>query len=205
MSARAFVLLSALFLLFSGTVFANDYTVDKDHSHAGFKVRHIISKLPGEFKEFEGTFSFDPKKLDTAHGKFIIQTKSISTNNEKRDDHLRSPDFFDAAKYSDLTFESKKMTPAGKNKYKLLGDLTIRGVTKPVTFQVEYMGTAKDPWGNNRAAFSATTKINRKDFGVNWNKTLDNGGLLVGDDVELELNVEAIEKVAETKKADAKK
>jgi polyisoprenoid-binding protein YceI len=173
---------------------AAHYEIDGSHSHVGFKVRHLVSKLPGEFKEFEGTFDFDDKKPEDSKVVFKVKTASVYTNNEKRDDHLKGEDFFDVSKYPEMKFESATVTKAGKDKYKLKGNLTIRGVTKPVTFDVVYSGTAKDPWGNQRAGFTATTKINRKDFGLVWNKALDQGGLMIGDDVEITLEIEAIEK-----------
>jgi polyisoprenoid-binding protein YceI len=170
------------------------YTVDPGHSHAGFQVRHVVSRLQGEFKEFEGSFSFDEKAVETSTGKFSINASSINTNHEKRDTHLKSPDFFDVQKFPTLHFESKKVTPAGNKKFQLSGDLTIHGVTRPAIFDVEYLGADADPWGNRRAGFSAITRINRKNYGIVWNKVLDSGGLLVGEEVEINVQVEAIEK-----------
>lgn len=175
---------------------AAEYSVDKDHSNVGFQVRHMLSKVNGEFTDFESNFIFDDKKIEDSKGTFVVKTASINTRNQKRDDHLRSPDFFDSKKFPEMTFKSKKVTKAGDKNFKLEGDLTIKGVTKPVTFDGEYLGIEKDPWGNTRAAFTAKTKINRKDYGLNWNKTLESGGLLVGDDVEISLNVEAVQKGA---------
>ena len=171
-----------------------EFTLDKDHSHAGFQVRHIVSKLQGEFKDFEGSFTFDEKNPESAAGKFIVKAASVNTNHEKRDTHLRSPDFFDVEKFPTLSFESRKVTPAGGKKFLLAGDLTIHGVTRPVTFDTEFFGLEKSPWGDYRAGFSASTKINRKDYGIVWNKVLDSGGLLVGEEVEISIQVEAIEK-----------
>lgn len=175
---------------------AAEYTVDKDHSHAGFQVRHMVTKLQGEFKDFEGSFSFDEKSPDHSAGKFTILASSINTNHVKRDTHLRSADFFDVDKFTSLIFESKKVTPSGDKKFLLSGDLTIHGVTRPATFEVEYLGSAKSPWGDIRAGFSATSKINRKDYGIVWNKVLDSGGFLVGEDVDILIQVEAVEKQA---------
>lgn len=181
---------------------AADYVVDKDHSHVGFTVRHIVSHVQGSFKDFAGQFTFDPKKPSTDKVSFTVQTASISTDNEKRDNHLKSPDFFDVAKYPTMTFESTSVAPAGHDKYRIKGKLTLRGVTRPVTFDVDYLGTAKDPWGKTRSGFTATTRINRKDYGMVWNKALDAGGLMVGDEVAVKLDIEAVEK-AQAKSAEA--
>ena len=139
-----------------------------------------------------------------AKGKAKVKAASISTNNDKRDAHLKGADFFDVEKYPELTYEVEKFKAAGKNKYKAEGKLTMHGVTKPVEFSVDFKGTEKDPWGNMRASFVATTKVNRKDFGIKWNKVLDSGGLLVGDDVEVKLQIEGIEQKSD-KKDEAKK
>ncbi|HXN06156.1 MAG TPA: YceI family protein [Nitrospiria bacterium] len=186
----------AIFFFSSLTAAAAEYTLDKEHSHAGFQVRHMVSRLQGEFKEIEGEFNFDEKSPQASKGKFTVKAASINTNHEKRDKHLRSADFFDVEKFPSLTFETKKITPAGDKKYKLEGDFGLHGVTKPVTFDVEFLGADKDPWGGKRAGFTATAKINRKDYGMVWNKVLDSGGFLVGDDVEIVIQVEAIEKTA---------
>jgi len=171
---------------------ATEYTVDGSHSHVGFTVRHLISKLPGRFKDIDGKFTFDPADPKKMTGKFTVKTASVNTENEKRDDHLRNSDFFDSKKFPSMSFEAKKLVAKGKNKFALEGDLTIKETTKPVTFDMEYSGSAKDPWGNTRAGFAAVTKINRKDYGITWNKSLDAGGVLVGDEVEIALNVEAV-------------
>jgi polyisoprenoid-binding protein YceI len=183
----------ALSVSLAAPAFATEYKVDPSHSHVGFTVSHLVSKVKGEFKDFDGSFNFDAKKPVTSGGKFVVKAASISTNNEKRDAHLKSPDFLDAQKYPELTLANIKIKAAGKDKYKMTGDLTIHGVTKPVTFDLEYNGEAKDPWGNMRAGFSANGKINRKDYGLTWNKALETGGLLVGNDVAIELQVEAIQ------------
>ena len=173
--------------------FAADYTVDPGHSRIGFTVRHIVSKVSGEFKDVSGNFSFDEKKPAAAAGSFEAKTDSISTNNDKRDTHLKSPDFFDAQKFPKLTLTNVKLSANGSKKYKLSGDLTMHGVTKPVVFDMEFLGADKDPWGGTRAGFTAKTHINRKDFGLSWNKTLESGGLLVGDEVEITLDVEGVQ------------
>ncbi len=187
--------------------FAADYVVDKGHSHVGFTVKHLVSKVKGQFNDFEGKFSFDPAALDTATGKFVVKAKSIYTGDDKRDAHLRNEDFFDVKKYPEIVLDKIKVSPNG-DKFKLVGDLTMHGVTKSVSFDLEFGGLAADPWGNQRAGFTATTIINRKDYGLIWNKVLDAGGVMIGEDVALELQVEAIQAKAGDAKApegDAKK
>ena len=172
------------------SAFAAEYKVDPGHSRVGFEIKHLFSKVPGKFNEFEGTVSFDEKKVAASKVDFTIKTASIDTDNEKRDGHLKGADFFDAEKNATITFKSTKVTGSGK-KFKLAGDMTLHGVTKPVVFDVEHLGTDKDPWGTTKAGFTAKSKIKRKDFGIVWNKTLDSGNLLLGDDVELNLAIEA--------------
>lgn len=191
---HGFTLAAALLSLVSASAFATDFTVDGAHSHVGFSVRHFVSKVPGEFKDYEGAFNFDEKKPEASSAKFTIKTASINTSNAKRDEHLRNPDFFDVEKHPTITFASKKVSAAGKNKYKLEGDMTMLGVTKPVTFDVEYGGTAKGFAGKNLAGFTATGKVNRKDFGMKWNKALDNGGFVLGEEVEIKIELEAVQK-----------
>lgn len=192
-------------LLFASAVLAQsatpalgaEYEVDAGHTNVGFKVRHILTRLPGRFREFDGRFSFDPKAPGKTSGTFTAKAASIDTNVEKRDAHLRSQDFFWAEKYPVLTLVLKRVNgAAGSSVYTADADLTIRGVTKAVTLNVEYLGADKSPWGTLVASFAARGTINRKDFGLNWNKALESGGVLVGDDVELLLDVEGIEKAA---------
>lgn len=178
--------------------FGATYKVDPDHSSVAFTIRHIVSKVTGHFKEFGGEIDFDSKKPETFRTKFTVQTKSIDTTNQKRDEHLRGADFLDVEKHPTMTFETRKTTKSGKN-IKAQGDLTLHGVIKPVTFTVEFLGADKDPWGNHRAGFAATTKLNRKDFNIIWNKTLESGNLLLGDEVEINVQLEAIEQKAEKK------
>ncbi len=179
------------FVFAVSSAFAQEFEVDASHSNVGFAVRHFVSRVSGEFRDFNGKFEFDAKKPETAKGSFTVAVSSVNTNNEKRDGHLKSEDFFHAEKHPAFTFVSKSFRKAGKNKFKMAGDLTLRGVTKPVTFDVEYFGSAKDFENNDRLGFAAKTKINRKDYGINWSKTLDNGGVVVGDEVEINLQIEA--------------
>ena len=175
--------------------FAADYTIDSDHSSITFKVRHLaISSVSGRFSEFAGMFSYDPNNVTTSKTDATIKIKSINTEQAKRDDHLRSPDFFDAAKFGEITFKSSAVKNPTAEGFQLLGDLTMHGVTKPVTLDVTVGGLGKDMYGNERAAFSATTKIDRKDWGLTWSKTLDTGAVVVGDEVTVNLEIEGIKK-----------
>ncbi len=190
-----------LALLATSVAHAADHAIDPTHSSVEFKIRHLVGKVKGGFKDFDGEISFDEKALDKSKAKFTIKTASINTENEKRDAHLKSADFFDAEKFPTITFESKSFAKAGKGKFKVVGDLTMHGVTKPVTMEVEYAGTEKDPWGNTRAGFTATTDVKRKDFGIVWNKTLDSGSVMLGDDVAISIQLEAIQKAVAAAKA----
>jgi polyisoprenoid-binding protein YceI len=171
----------------------NTYEADKAHSNIIFKIRHLLSRTTGQFKEYKATVQIDPEKRDEVNVYAEIDVVSIDTDEAKRDAHLRNEDFFDVAKFPKITFAGSRLTDvnAERTKAKLHGNLTIKDVKKPVVLDVEWLGTAVDPWGNQKAAFSGTTKINRKDFGIVWNKSLDAGGYLIGDDVEIEINIEA--------------
>lgn len=195
---KAFISAVALSLV-AGGAFAGPatYTIDKDHSNVGFSVRHLmITDVQGKFKEFEGTFTFDPEKAVVSDATFSADATSIDTSNAKRDDHLRSPDFFDAKKFPKLTLTNSKITKTGKETFKWNADLTMHGVTKPVTFDLVHKGDIKDAWGNQRAGFSAVGKVNRKDFGLTWNKALEGGGVTVGEEVTITLDASAIQKAA---------
>jgi len=171
------------------------YVVDRTHSEADFAVRHLMSRVTGKFDDFGGSITMDRANPAASSVEFRIKTASINTGAPDRDKHLRTPDFFDAEKYPEITFKSTAIKPAKeKNHFDVTGDLTMRGVTKRVTLPVEFLGFAKDPWGNERAGFALETKLNRKDYGINWNQALDNGGFLVGDDVSISINLEALPK-----------
>lgn len=183
--------------LTAATVFAapQTYVVDRTHSEATFSVRHMMSKVSGKFDDFTGTVNLDRANPSASSVEFTIKTASINTGAPKRDDHLRSDAFFDAAKNPEIRFKSTAIAPSKtKNVYDVTGDLTMRGVTKRVTLPVEFLGFQKDPWGNERAGFQVETKLNRKDYGINWNQALDNGGFLVGDDVTVSINLETLPK-----------
>lgn len=167
------------------------WTIDATHSHVGFSVRHmVVSTVRGEFRTFTGTVNFDEANPAASSVEAEVQTASISTHDDNRDNHLRSADFFDAEKYPTITFKSTSVEKAGDD-YKVTGDFTLHGVTRPITFTLEYSGTVKDPYGLQRAGFSAKTKINRKDYGLTWNNLLETGGAIVSDEVKIELEVEA--------------
>ena len=170
------------------------YEIDRAHTDASFTVRHLLSKVRGHFSEFDGTIAFDPSDPTAGSVRVTIHAASIDTNVAARDEHLRSADFFAVSDYPTLTFESRQVRPRTSETFDVDGDLTIRGITRPVTLAVTYLGDAKDPWGNDRVAFEAETTINRRDFGLTWNAALETGGLLVGDEVKIQLNVQAIGK-----------
>jgi polyisoprenoid-binding protein YceI len=174
---------------------ATTWKIDPVHTEVGFEVRHFFAKVHGVFHDVSGTIAFDPADTSAIKIDATVQVKSIDTGTPKRDAHLRSSDFFNADKDSTLSFKSTKVARVGKDKFKITGDLTMRGVTKPVVFDAEFLGSsAVSVDGHSmgsKAGFSATTVVNRKDWGINWNKTLDNGGLMVDDNVTIVLNVEA--------------
>lgn len=187
----ALSLLPALAFLAPSFSSADEYAIDPSHSSVGFKIRHLVSKVSGSFKEFDGKFTYDKAHLDKSMFEGRISASSINTSNEKRDEHLRSPDFFDAKKFPNLTFKSTKIRSKGKDMLEITGDFTMKGVTKPVTLTAELGGEVKDPWGNTKFGMEAKGKLNRKDFGMEWNKALDHGGVMLGDEIELELAFEA--------------
>jgi len=174
---------------------AAEYDLDLAHSSVTFKIKHLgISTVTGRFDKFTGTLEVDPVNLKSLKTTATIDVSSVDTDNDKRDEHLRQPDFFDAAKYPQMKFVTKEVKESGKNKLAIAGDLTLRGVTKPVVLDAEFTGALKDPWGGERAAFTATTTIKRLDFGVGPDQKLETGGLMVGNEVRIEIEIEAIKK-----------
>ncbi len=174
---------------------AAEYDIDKYHSSVGFKVKHMmVTNVRGQFADFTGSFTWDPANPAAATVNATIQAASVDTGNEKRDEHLRSADFFDAPTHPTWTFVSTKLVPKGKDSYALHGDLTMSGVTKPVVLDLAFIGEMSDPKAGTRVGWEATGVINRRDFGVDFSKTLDNGGLVVGDEVTIELAIEGIRK-----------
>lgn len=188
---KKLVLLSALALA-SVTSFAQGkWNLDRSHSSVKFNVQHlVISEVDGTFKIFDGSVNAPTADFNNATINFTVDVNSINTDDEKRDAHLKSDDFFNAEKYPKMKFTSTSFKKVSGNKYALEGNLTIRDVTKKVKFAVVYGGTVKDPWGNVKAGFKATGKINRKDFGLKWGAMTEAGGAVVGDEVEMEIRVE---------------
>jgi len=174
------------------------YQIDPAHSAAQFKVRHMmIANVKGEFTKVSGTVTSDPSNPAAVQIQAAIDASSISTRDEQRDGHLKSADFFDVARYPTITFQSNKVVPSGPNSFEVAGDLTIHGVTQPVPLTVEEVTPeAKDPWGNMRRGATARAKVNRKDFGLHWNVALEAGGFLVGDEIEITIDVELIRQAA---------
>jgi polyisoprenoid-binding protein YceI len=175
-----------------------EWQIDPAHAAAHFSVRHLmISNVRGEFSKLSGTVVLDPADMTRSIVEVSLETASINTREPQRDEHLRSADFLDVANHPAITFRSKRITTAGPENFKLTGDLTIRGVTKEVTFDVEGPTPAmKDPWGNVRAGVMATAKIKRKDFGLVWNALIEGGGVMVGDEVSITIEAELVQKAS---------
>lgn len=172
---------------------AEKFALDLSHTEVQFVVPHlVVSKVKGRFDKLEGTFDFDEQSQKLDNISVTIQADTINTNEKDRDKHLRSPDFLDVVKFPKIIFVGKRTTYESLKPKKIEGNLTIHGITKPVALDIEYKGAVTDPWGNRRIAFAAETKINRKDFGLTWNKALDAGGVLVGDDVKIYIDGEAM-------------
>ena len=170
------------------------YTIDPTHSRIGFVARHaMVTKVRGSFNEFDGTGSFDAANPTAAQLQLTIKAASIDTRNADRDGHLRSNDFFDMDTYPEISFVSTAVEQTGDDEYQVTGDLTIKGVTKPVTIEFEQTGSARDPFGNLRVGFEGETTINRKDWGLTWNAALETGGVLVSEKIKLEFDVSAIQ------------
>jgi polyisoprenoid-binding protein YceI len=179
-----------------GISLASPWDIDPAHSNVEFSVRHLmVSTVKGNFQKVSGFVELDDKNITKSSVEVTIETASIDTREPKRDAHLRSPDFFDATKYPTITFKSTKVEKTGKDKLKVTGDLTIHGISKPVVLMAEGPSPAlKDPFGRTVRGVTATGKINRKDWGMVWNKALDTGGVMVSDEVKLELNAELAER-----------
>lgn len=185
--------LAGLTLLGAVSLNATPHTLDASHSSVGFSVKHLmITNVKGDFKEFSGDIDFDYKTKSFNTFKGVVKTRSVDTENEKRDNHLRSEDFFLADKYPEMTFVMKSYEADGDEGV-MVGDLTLRGVTKQVKLEVEDLGTIKDFKGNNRVGFTLTGKINRMDYGLKWNKAIEFGGVAVGEKVKIVVEIEAVE------------
>ncbi len=169
------------------------WNLDLSHSEINFAVKHMmISTVRGKFNKFSGTIDFNEADPASSSIDVSIDVASIDTKDEKRDGHLKSGDFFDVEKFPAITFKSTKVEKLSANSAKVTGDLTIRGVSRPVVLDVDYAGQAKSPWGTTSAGFSASTKVNRKDWGLTWNVALETGGVLVGDDISIAIEAELV-------------
>jgi polyisoprenoid-binding protein YceI len=175
---RRILAAGALFAALAAPAFADVYAVDPGHSEVSFQVRHLVSQVRGRFNQFSGTVNLNPQKMADSSVEFSVKAASIDTALPDRDKHLRSPDFFDVEKQPEITFKSTSIKATGKDTYAVTGNFT-------------FLGAAKDPWGNEKAGFETATTINRKDYGMVWNAALDNGGVILGDEVKIEINLEA--------------
>jgi len=189
--------LVAILVLVSTSLFSQTtWTVDKAHTKVGFNITHmVITSVEGFFKDYDAKITTKDDDFSTAGIDFTINTNSIFTDNEKRDNHLRSDDFFNAEKYPQLIFKSKLIKKVGEDKYKLVGDFTIRDVTKEIELDVKLNGIIKDGFGNTRAGFKITGEVNRFDYNLKWSKTIETGGLIAGKEVELIINLEILRKL----------
>jgi len=196
----ATALVTAAFAIPALPAQADVYTIDKGHSEVSFQVRHLVTQVRGKFDDYQGTINLDPANMESSSVDFSIKAASIDTGVADRDKHLRSEDFFFTEKYPEITFKSKGIKKSGADTYAVLGTLTMRGVSKDVTLPVTFLGMVKDPWGNEKAGFSTDLTLNRKDYGINWNAALDNGGVVLSDDVKISINLETQKKKEEAAK-----
>lgn len=173
------------------------WSLDPTHSEIGFKVKHLMfTNVSGNFKTFSVTAETDGDNFSNAKVEFSADTDSISTNNEQRDQHLKGEDFFDAATFPKTTFTATQLTDAGEGNFELIGDLNMHGVVHPVKLAVEFGGIVKDPWGNIKAGFSINGKLNRKDFGLNWNAALETGGVMVSEEVKIHGEIQLVKQAS---------
>ena len=194
---RFFTPMIALFVLAIPVLtYTATWQMDPDHSSFQFKIRHLtVSNVKGDFNKSRGVVTIDDQNITNLKVEVFIDAASVNTGHAQRDEHLRGPDFFDVTKYPTITFVSKKVIKADMDRLKVVGDLTIHGVTREITVDVEGpTPEVKDPWGNFRRGATATTKINRRDFGLTWNKVLDTGGLVVGEEVNIYVELELVRK-----------
>ena len=182
---------SIIIFINSVTAAPETHSIEKTHSDITFKIRHLFSKVSGRFTDFQGDISYDGAKADASSVNVTIQTASINTDNADRDKHLKGEDFFDAAKHPVITFKSKSVKKTGENEADVTGDLTMHGVTKEVVLKTKFTGKGKDAWGGFRSGWEASTKVNRQDFGIKYNKMVE-GASMLGDEVEITIAAEAI-------------
>src|SRR4030067_1209699 len=197
MKRNLLILLSFSALLIPNFLFGMSWQIDPDHSSFGFKVRHLmVSNVKGDFgKVIKGFVFLNDQDISSTKSELVLDVASVNTGHAKRDEHLRGPDFFDATKFPTITFVTKQVTSVGPDRLKAAGELTIRGVTKEVVLDVQGISQeVKDPWGNFRRGLTATHKISRRDFGIAWNRMLDTGGVVVGDEVDISVELELVRK-----------
>jgi len=189
--------MTTLFAVILMTVAAADqWDIDKAHSYIGFSAQHmVVSHVPGKFENYDGKVIFDGKNLAAGSTELTINVQSINTGNERRDNHLRSSEFFDLENFPIITFKSSKIVPGEGNKFKMLGDLTIRGITKPITLDCFFNGTITDTQGNTRAGFAAGGSIKRHDFNIAWDNKLQDGSFIVGEEITLDIQAELVKQV----------
>jgi polyisoprenoid-binding protein YceI len=169
---------------------AEVWVVDKPHSSASFKIRHLMSSVTGNFRDFDAAVQINRAEPARSSVEFTIKSASIDTHDSDRDEHLRSPDFFEVTKYPAITFKSTSVVPKSPNLFEVTGDLTMHGVTKRLTLPVNYLGSQRDPRGNEKLGFEIETTLDRKDYNISWNRVLDEGGVLLGDDVKVTIELE---------------
>lgn len=192
MNMKMTMLAMAVLVLAAAQGRAETFKIDPAHSSVEFRVRHLVGKVSGKFGKFEGTFDYEPGDAKAWKAEAVIDAASIDTGVGKRDDHLRAEDFFAVKEHPTIVFKSRKVSAKGGKPETLHGELTMRGITRKIALALEFGGVAKDPWGNRRAGVTARATIKRKDFGLNWNQALETGGLLVGEDVDIVLEIEGI-------------
>jgi len=196
---RTFLLTTLFSLVSMGVSAQTTWEIDKAHSHVMFTVDHlIVSEVTGYFQSFKGALTYSKSDFSDAKGELTVDVNSIFTDNEKRDAHLKSEDFFNAEKFPKLTFVSKSFKKSGDNEYRILGDLTMRGITKAVELDAAYRGEVNDPWGNTKSGWKLTGTVNRHDFGLSWNALMEAGGAVVGKDVTMTVQVELLKTNAES-------
>jgi polyisoprenoid-binding protein YceI len=197
---RVFVFVFAALMTTAALAAAETFVVDKYHSEATFTIRHLITRVSGKFNDVSGSISVDRSNPTLSSVEFTIKTASIDTGVAPRDNDLRGANFFEVDKYPEITFKSTTIKPSGKKDvYDVTGAFTMHGVTKTITIPVEFLGFAKDQQGKERVGFVAHTTLNRQDYGIKWNRALDNGGALLGDDVDITVNVDAVKPEAAVK------
>ena len=195
---KRFIIAALLAIALTATGLADQWNIDKSNSHVGFSAQHmLINHVPGQFNDFSGKVFFDGKNVAEGSAELTINMQSITTGNDRRDNHLRSGDFFDIENYPIATFKSTKIIPGDGDNFKMIGDLTIKGITKPVTLDCVFNGAITDPGGNTRAGFAASGSIKRHDFNIAWDNKLKDGTFIVGEDILLDIQAELIKQAQE--------